>query len=368
MHISEQSSVQIEVADLSHISEPEARVAEARKLGTEFRRIPFSMLTEQLVRMKLFRLSPTDHVLVVTVHHILVDAESIRKIVVELLAIYQSYVTGTPSGIEKKPALQYTDYAAWQNAWMTDERQAYFLQAMKTRLSEPLVFPEDPAATPAGKKVQCPFVLSNELMDAIGVFAKKLGTTKYLVILTALAMALSKWVGQSKVQLASVGNLRINEQLVDMVGPFAAFDLLCADLSNVGSFDEAVARVHRAFSESQDNRAYAPSTEYKSLVNVFVDYVPAPDSRVAGGGDATAPSNPLTANSLPMKTDTFPLLPKTEDALSQWALIVIAGETQGRVSGSFVFSLARFGRETVEKAISRFQALLQDNVSQQRPR
>src|SRR5207245_11404487 len=64
------------IADLSSL--PAAnREAEARQLAAEEARRPFDLQRLPLLRTKLLRLSATEHVFVLTVHHIIFDGWSL---------------------------------------------------------------------------------------------------------------------------------------------------------------------------------------------------------------------------------------------------------------------------------------------------
>ena len=75
---------------------------------------------ERLIRAALLRLGPHEHVVLLTMHHIISDGWSIGLLAREITALYEAFAAGRPSPL---PALQvqYADYAAWQRGWLAGE-------------------------------------------------------------------------------------------------------------------------------------------------------------------------------------------------------------------------------------------------------
>ncbi|HEX8536137.1 MAG TPA: condensation domain-containing protein, partial [Cystobacter sp.] len=91
----------------------EAREAEVHRLAEREAREPFSLAHGPLVRTTLLRLAPDEHVLLLTMHHIVTDGWSMGIFVRELAALYGAASRGEPSPLAELP-VQYADYARWQ--------------------------------------------------------------------------------------------------------------------------------------------------------------------------------------------------------------------------------------------------------------
>ena len=76
-------------------------------------RRPFDLIDGPLLRAHLLRLSETEHVLLLTMHHIVSDGWSMGVFVQELAALYDAYIAGRSSPLQELP-IQYADFAAWQ--------------------------------------------------------------------------------------------------------------------------------------------------------------------------------------------------------------------------------------------------------------
>ncbi len=102
------------VTDLS--DRPDAE-AEVQSLVEEEARRPFDLAGDSLIRVALFRLGDEDHVFTLTIHHIVADAWSLGVLNRELTALYNGSLQGRDIELPEL-ALQYGDFAVWQQDWM----------------------------------------------------------------------------------------------------------------------------------------------------------------------------------------------------------------------------------------------------------
>ncbi|WP_429002888.1 condensation domain-containing protein [Xanthomonas sacchari] len=95
--------------DLSHLHDQvqQQAVADAAAEAAA----PFDLEHDRLIRGQLLRLSPTEHVLLVTQHHIVSDGWSIGVLIQEVAALYAAFRLDQPDPLPPL-ALQYADYAA----------------------------------------------------------------------------------------------------------------------------------------------------------------------------------------------------------------------------------------------------------------
>jgi len=94
-------------------------LSEKQRLGDEQPggRQPFDLARGPLLRVTLLRLNKTEHVLLLTIHHIISDGWSIGVFNRELAVLYEAFSAGKPSPLPELP-IQYADYAAWQRQWL----------------------------------------------------------------------------------------------------------------------------------------------------------------------------------------------------------------------------------------------------------
>jgi Condensation domain/TubC N-terminal docking domain len=115
--ISPTMDTKLPVEDLSGLPQAE-REAEAKRLALEEKRRPFDLERGPLVRTKLVRLDQEEHLLLLTMHHIVSDGWSLGVFWRELGALYEAFSRGEPSPLPELP-IQYADYAVWQRQWLT---------------------------------------------------------------------------------------------------------------------------------------------------------------------------------------------------------------------------------------------------------
>ncbi|MFC7519136.1 condensation domain-containing protein, partial [Herbaspirillum sp. GCM10030257] len=103
--------------DLRNQNDAEARLGELAEAEAA---APFDLATGPLVRGRLIRLDDDEHVLLVTMHHIVSDGWSQGILVNEFSALYNAYRAGKDDPLPPL-AIQYADYAAWQRRWIEGE-------------------------------------------------------------------------------------------------------------------------------------------------------------------------------------------------------------------------------------------------------
>ena len=99
----------LERVDLSALPAAEKETEAHRLLGEECRR-PFSLARGPLLRALLLKLSDTEHVLLLNMHHIVSDGWSMSVLAREVAALYEAFSQGKPSPLPELP-VQYADYA-----------------------------------------------------------------------------------------------------------------------------------------------------------------------------------------------------------------------------------------------------------------
>ena len=92
------------------------RRSEAQRLTALEARRPFDLAKGPLIRAVLLRLDSQEHLVVVTMHHIVADAWSFGVLIREASLCTGRFSRGLPSPLPEL-ALQYADYAAWQEQW-----------------------------------------------------------------------------------------------------------------------------------------------------------------------------------------------------------------------------------------------------------
>jgi amino acid adenylation domain-containing protein/non-ribosomal peptide synthase protein (TIGR01720 family) len=230
-------------ADLSELR-PAGREREARRLAAEEALRPFDLAHDRLIRAGLVRMSPDEHVLFLTTHHIASDAWSMGILAWELKVLYQAYAAQSAPPL---PPLerQYSDYADWQRRWLSGdllERQlSYWRQALAgmPTLGLPTDHPRPPVATANGGEYG--FTLSRRLSDAVVALGRGESATLYMTLMAAFQALLARWTGQADIPVGAPIAGRPHPELEGLIGFFVNTLVLRGDLSGDPSFRHLLA-------------------------------------------------------------------------------------------------------------------------------
>jgi len=208
------------ISDLGELSEREERAAEL--LASEARE-PFDLLTGPVLRARLIVLAQREHILIVTMHHIVSDGWSLRIIIEEFAALYAAAHQGALPQLPVLPR-QYADYALWQNTWLTSEREEEQLAYWRAQLRRPyplLSFAGDTARAGlsfGGSQVR--FELSVPLTAQIMRFAREQAVTPFVVLLGAFSIVAAERTGSSRFRLGTDSANRSRVEFERVVGFF----------------------------------------------------------------------------------------------------------------------------------------------------
>ncbi|MCG6498026.1 non-ribosomal peptide synthetase [Kitasatospora sp. A2-31] len=237
--VHEQAGFELPVTDLRSTADAGAQVRE--RLAAEAH-TPFDLASGPLLRAALLRTGDQEHVLVLTAHHIAVDAWSVNVLLGEVAAAYRS-AAGPAGGAELPPLpVQYGDFAAWQRGRLDGAAYQESLDYWQQRLSGLTDTPPPATATgrPEGgaRAGSHSLELPAELTAGLRALAARHRTTLFTVALAALQTLLYRYgCGEDPVVATPVGG-RERTELEGLIGCFINTLLLRGDLSP-GSAGEA---------------------------------------------------------------------------------------------------------------------------------
>ncbi|MEU8287634.1 amino acid adenylation domain-containing protein [Micromonospora sp. NPDC048905] len=202
---------------------------------------PFALDREPPLRGLVLRTSATDHVLVLTVHHIAVDAWSWTTILDDLSALYQAR-RGTDRPLPPLD-VQYADVAEWQRERASaDEHLDWWAAHLHgvTPLGLPVDRPRGPGTGWAGASE--PLVLPAGLAARLRTVAAELDCTPFMVLLTAWQALLTRLADTEDVAVGVPVSGRTRPGTERMVGCFANTLVLRGDLAGDPTLRQALAR------------------------------------------------------------------------------------------------------------------------------
>ncbi len=226
--------VPLAVTDLSSVPRSEREKATEDAVLAEARK-PFSLAKEPLLRASLLKQSENEHVLLVTMHHIVCDGWSNGILVRETAELYRAAVEGDAARLPDLP-IQFADFAGWQQEWLRGEKFPEAFEYWKGRLAGPLPVLEIPTDRPRRPGAASPGIIESRLLDkalsdALKSFGRQVDATPFMLFFTAFVALLSRWTGQDDVLVSSPAANRQHVETEGLIGPFANPLLLRADVS-----------------------------------------------------------------------------------------------------------------------------------------
>ncbi|WP_437971163.1 amino acid adenylation domain-containing protein [Sorangium sp. So ce260] len=201
---------------------------------------PFALGAPPLLRAKLFRLAAEEHVLLVTMHHVVSDDWSLGVILRELLALYAG-------GSLAPPRLQYSDFAAWQREMVEsgalDGQRAFWRERLRglARGSASTGGGADgPSHDPSGAIEE--IALSPGKAAALEALARREGATLFMVLLALLDVVIHSRSGELDIAVGTPIANRNRPELEDVVGLLTNTLVLRVDLARAGTFRDVLAR------------------------------------------------------------------------------------------------------------------------------
>ena|GEM_PF-1264499 len=231
---------------------------------------PFDLANDLLLRGRLVRLADDHHLLALTAHHAAADGWSLSILGEEISAAYRRVRGNGSAEPPPGPAIQYSDYAAWQREHLQGaelERRIARWRSMLDGAPTILDMPTDkvrPAAfSYRGDRKR--FTIPAETARRIEALAREHGATPYFVLFAAFAVLLHRIGGPEDMLVGTTVANRARPELENLIGLFVNTLPLRVDASGDPAFTEVLARV-RAFAldalELQD-------TPFEALVDAL---------------------------------------------------------------------------------------------------
>ena len=242
-------TVPLPVVDLSATA-PGVREAEAQRLAAEEARRAFNLTKAPLLRATLLRLAPEDHLLLLTMHHIVADGWSVGVFLRELTELYEAFSRGEPSPLPDV-RIQFADFALWERQRMQnaalDDHLAYWrrqLDGAPRALQLHTDRPRPPVHTFRGALHRC--VLPQTLTADLKELSKREGVTLFMTLLAAFQTLLYRYTGQDDLLVGSPVAGRASPEAEQLIGFLANTLALRADMRGDPTFRTFLGRVRDA--------------------------------------------------------------------------------------------------------------------------
>ncbi|HEX6289611.1 MAG TPA: amino acid adenylation domain-containing protein [Herpetosiphonaceae bacterium] len=220
-------TLHVPVVDLAELP-PHEREAEVRRLIDEDGLRRFDLTRGPLLRCTVLRVAPAEHVLLLTLHHMVSDGWSVSVFVRELATFYAADVAQDAAALPDLP-IQYVDYAIWQRRWLDPGAPGDVLDRLlshwKQQLADvphvlhlPTDFPRPAVRTFRGgqESLRLPETLSGQIRD----LSRSEGATLFMTLLAAFNIGLWRVTGQSDMVIGSPSAGRVLAETEHLIGLF----------------------------------------------------------------------------------------------------------------------------------------------------
>jgi amino acid adenylation domain-containing protein len=351
----------VEITHIDLRSVPEfQREEELRRAATVAASLPFNLTTGPLARFHLAQVSNTEHVLLVSQHHIVTDGWSITLLARDLGAIYEALARG--ASLPPAPLVQFADYARWElSHWSQLEAdRAYWSKQLDSwsRLDLPADRPRPRRLSFAGGRRL--FHLPKDVSESLVALGTEQGCTPFVTLLAGYCLWMYRHTRQEEFNIGSFTANRGRAELREMIGFLANTIVLRCDLSGDPDFRQLLGRVRRAVAEAMDHARLPFAEIVQSAANVREG-----DDNPLFQASFILENNPVHAMEIAgMKWEPLSWVPDgAVEGTAKFDLALAMQETANGFLGSLEYSSDLFDASTIGQFIARMQVLFQSMVA-----
>ncbi|MBW4477607.1 MAG: amino acid adenylation domain-containing protein [Tolypothrix brevis GSE-NOS-MK-07-07A] len=356
--ISQEKPITLSILDISNL-EANQQQAEIKQQAAQAAQQPFDISSDHLLRVKLLRLSEQEHIVLLTMHHIVSDGWSIGVLVEELATLYQAFCQGQFSPLPTLP-IQYVDFAGWQRQWLQgqvlENQISYWLKQLENApkvLELPTDYPRPAIQTYRGATYS--FELSKELSASLNKLSQQQGSTLFMTLLASFQILLWRYTGQQDIVVGSPIANRNRAEIEGLIGFFVNTLVLRTSLVGNPRFEELLKRVREValgayahqdlpFELLVEQMQPQRSLSHAPLFQVMFVLQNAPMSGLELPG--------LTLTQL-----------ESDSGSAQFDLTLYMTETESGLVGSFEYNTDLFAQSSIQRMVGHLQTLLEAIVA-----
>ncbi|WP_024616033.1 non-ribosomal peptide synthase/polyketide synthase [Pseudomonas kilonensis] len=223
----------IEHRDFSAMPAAEREQA-VRRAAEEQSLRPFDLSSGPLLRVELLKLDDQEHVLLLTLHHIVSDGWSMNVLIDEFIRCYDAHEAGVEPQLADLP-IQYSDYALWQRRWLEAgelQRQLDYWQAQlgdeHPVLELPIDYPRP--VLPSYRGCRLEHVVDAALVEQLRGVARQHGVTLFMLLLGTFNILLHRYTGQDDLRVGVPIANRNRREIEGLIGFFVNTQVLRVQL------------------------------------------------------------------------------------------------------------------------------------------
>ncbi len=347
----------LEIRDLSGTLEEKCESELLNLLSNEAQRT-FDFEADSLIRFKLFRLSDTENVLALNLHHIIADGWSMGILVGEISLFYEAFSKNEISSLDEL-SIQYGDFAIWQKDRNESEEFAQSLNFWKKNLSDgenllnlPIDFPRPVVQTFNGALTE--FTIDAPTAEQIKRICVRENVSLFMFLAAVFDCFLYRITGANDINIGTPTANRTQTELENLIGFFVNTLVLRVKFSKNETFSEMLAKVRETALDAFANQEI-PFEQVVEAVQPERDlsYSPLFQTMLVV---QNAPPGELKTADLTLREIVIP------HRTAKFDLTLQAFENKGEIVCAFEYNTDLFKAETVERFSKIFTVLLKNIV------
>ncbi|MET4050665.1 MULTISPECIES: condensation domain-containing protein, partial [unclassified Rhodococcus (in: high G+C Gram-positive bacteria)] len=330
----------------------------------------FDVTTEIPLRVRLFTVSSTEHVLALVVHHISADGSSMGPLTRDVMVAYAARSAGEAPGWAPL-SVQYADFALWQREVLGSEddpdsiaaqQVSYWktaLAGLPDQLDLPMDRPRPAVQSYAGDRAD--FAVDADVHAQLVQLARRTNSTLFMVVHSAMAVLFARLSGSDDIAIGTPFAGRSDKALDDIIGMFVNTLVFRSRVDSSMTFEELLAQTR-----ASDLQAFAHAdVPFERLVEVLN---PVRSTARHPLFQVGLSFQNLAQSSLELSGLSVSGL-DADTGISQFDLHLIVTDRYdegGRplgVGGYFTFATDLFDRSTVDGFVERFVRVLEAVVA-----
>jgi amino acid adenylation domain-containing protein len=252
--VAEPRDLTLAINDLSALPE-ERRWPQAQQHMMAEATQAFDLQQGPLLSIRLLRLAEQEHVLLLTLHHIIADGWSMNILIDEFMRTYDGLVAGRQPTLPEL-TVHYRDYALWQRSWLEAGERERQLDYWRTQLGDTQLGEEPPIlelptdrAYPAQSSHQgarLEKVIDGALRQDLKTLAQRQGVTLFVVLLAAFKTLLHRYSGQTDIRVGGLIANRTRSETEGLIGFFVNTQILRSEVTPQTRFSDLLQSLRQA--------------------------------------------------------------------------------------------------------------------------
>ncbi|UTA53629.1 amino acid adenylation domain-containing protein [Lysobacter soli] len=236
-----------DVVDVSHLPKDEREAEVSRRMDALIQ-TPFELDRAPLIRSRLFRLGPEEHVWFFMTHHLIWDGWSFDLMYTDMAELYAAQIEHREPKLPEL-TVTYADFSAWHRDWLQGPEYAKQLAFWRERLGGvghaiealPTDLPRRPGMS--GRGVTHRITVANDVTAALHETARKVDATLYMVLLTAYFALISRTSNLRELIVGTPVRGRNTAEVENLMGYFTSLLPLRMEIDPSMTFAQAVKQV-----------------------------------------------------------------------------------------------------------------------------